>query len=225
MARPERFELPTFWFVARHSIQLSYGRSNRRSEDRCRFHASSASRCPDTPLGFGSKPLTWWVRTQQSRSSHRYPCGASLERWRRGRDSNPRRAFNPYSLSRGALSTTQPPLRTLYSGRSSVVLSYRRSGLLVASGSSPFGPASLRDAVGFDACGISRSNPRRAFNPYSLSRGALMRRASPPVLRTGPAARPRPVAAAPLLSTTQPPLRDLSQTHVQRIASHRATDH
>ena len=27
LARPERFELPTFWFVARHSIQLSYGRS------------------------------------------------------------------------------------------------------------------------------------------------------------------------------------------------------
>ena len=139
--------------------------------------------------GSGSNPLSWWLRTRQSRSFDRYPFGASLERWRRGRDSNPRRAFNPYSLSRGALSTTQPPLRTLYSGRSSVVLSYRRSGLLVASGSSPFGPASLRDAVGFDACGISRSNPRRAFNPYSLSRGALMRRALPSVLRTGPASR------------------------------------
>ncbi len=187
MARPERFELPTFWFVARHSIQLSYGRSNRRSNDRCRFHASSAARCPDTPLGFasgpaarlhprgvrgspnyvrrshcvhiaphptelraqysfsnwrrgrdysslrsspfgppslrgrvpcaglagsGSNPRSWWLRTRQSRSFDRYPFGAPLERWRRGRDSNPRRAFNPYSLSRGALSTTQPPLRT-----------------------------------------------------------------------------------------------------------------
>ena len=26
VARPERVELPTFWFVARRSIQLSYGR-------------------------------------------------------------------------------------------------------------------------------------------------------------------------------------------------------
>jgi hypothetical protein len=28
MARPERFELPTAWFVARYSIQLSYGRED-----------------------------------------------------------------------------------------------------------------------------------------------------------------------------------------------------
>jgi hypothetical protein len=27
MVRPERFELPTSWFVAMRSIQLSYGRS------------------------------------------------------------------------------------------------------------------------------------------------------------------------------------------------------
>ncbi len=30
MARPERFELPTSWFVAKYSIQLSYGRLNGR---------------------------------------------------------------------------------------------------------------------------------------------------------------------------------------------------
>jgi hypothetical protein len=29
LARPERFELPTPWFVARYSIQLSYGRAAR----------------------------------------------------------------------------------------------------------------------------------------------------------------------------------------------------
>jgi hypothetical protein len=28
MVRPERFELPTLWFVARCSIQLSYGRDS-----------------------------------------------------------------------------------------------------------------------------------------------------------------------------------------------------
>src|ERR1700692_2176313 len=29
MVRPERFELPTSWFVARRSIQLSYGRKGQ----------------------------------------------------------------------------------------------------------------------------------------------------------------------------------------------------
>jgi hypothetical protein len=31
MARPERFELPTLWFEARCSIQLSYGRVGSNS--------------------------------------------------------------------------------------------------------------------------------------------------------------------------------------------------
>ncbi len=33
VARSERFELPTFWFVARRSIQLSYERVIRRDSD------------------------------------------------------------------------------------------------------------------------------------------------------------------------------------------------
>jgi hypothetical protein len=32
MARPERFELPTPWFVARYSIQLSYGRADNLTD-------------------------------------------------------------------------------------------------------------------------------------------------------------------------------------------------
>ncbi len=41
-------------------------------------------------------------------------CGTDIRNgsdWRRGRDSNPRWAFDPYALSRGAPSTTRPPLR------------------------------------------------------------------------------------------------------------------
>ena len=34
LARPERFELPTPWFVARYSIQLSYGRADLEKAER-----------------------------------------------------------------------------------------------------------------------------------------------------------------------------------------------
>ena len=34
MVRPERFELPASWFVARRSIQLSYGRKDDQSPRR-----------------------------------------------------------------------------------------------------------------------------------------------------------------------------------------------
>ena len=31
VARPERFELPTPWFVAKYSIQMSYGRAEEKN--------------------------------------------------------------------------------------------------------------------------------------------------------------------------------------------------
>jgi hypothetical protein len=44
-----------------------------------------------------------WQRPATSRTRGKF--------WRRERDSNPRRAFDPYTLSRGAPSTTRPSLR------------------------------------------------------------------------------------------------------------------
>ena len=41
-----------------------------------------------------------------------HPAWVMVWVWRRGRDSNPRWAFDPYALSRGAPSTTRPPLRS-----------------------------------------------------------------------------------------------------------------
>jgi hypothetical protein len=48
MVRPERFELPTYWFVASRSIQLSYGRMRKVGLFQCtrpaRFHATGRTR-------------------------------------------------------------------------------------------------------------------------------------------------------------------------------------
>jgi hypothetical protein len=41
MARPGGLELPTFWFVARRSIQLSYGRTAINNRSICRAKPSS----------------------------------------------------------------------------------------------------------------------------------------------------------------------------------------
>src|SRR5690242_17589529 len=43
LARPERFELPTSWFVAMRSIQLSYGRSTKVADGASRPSLSRRS--------------------------------------------------------------------------------------------------------------------------------------------------------------------------------------
>ena len=46
MARPERFELPTTWFEARYSIQLSYGRVLARRDQYIRGHTNPEKKRP-----------------------------------------------------------------------------------------------------------------------------------------------------------------------------------
>ena len=43
LVRPERFELPTSWFVAMRSIQLSYGRSTEMADDFSVAHPFAAA--------------------------------------------------------------------------------------------------------------------------------------------------------------------------------------
>jgi hypothetical protein len=91
MARPERFELPTLWFVARYSIQLSYGR----------FEAAYSTVIFRT--------VNCIIQLMDNSC-----CCRKLQKntnWRRERDSNPRWAFGPYSLSRGAPSASRSSLR------------------------------------------------------------------------------------------------------------------
>ena len=91
MARPERFELPTAWFVARYSIQLSYGR---------------VLEARDYPLA-QSKVQVY----EQSQDIKKAPvrglmCVAESEGF------EPSMGVNPYALSRGAPSATRPALLT-----------------------------------------------------------------------------------------------------------------
>jgi hypothetical protein len=71
MARPERFELPTLWFEARCSIQLSYGRVPPSYQN---------SRAERRGAGCGVQESAAGVRAGRNRKKR---CGALDEVWPR----------------------------------------------------------------------------------------------------------------------------------------------
>jgi hypothetical protein len=113
MVRPERFELPASWFVARRSIQLSYGRKRARIlPHRLPITIPAVQAQVNSDVNRPPHEINHIPEFRGFKNRHGYGVyRASAHPWRRGRDSNPRRAFDPYALSRGAPSTTRPPLR------------------------------------------------------------------------------------------------------------------
>jgi hypothetical protein len=58
MVRPERIELPTSWFVAKHSIQLSYGRVSTRMSVRFLELYRNQNDSPNFGIPFGISMIT-----------------------------------------------------------------------------------------------------------------------------------------------------------------------
>jgi hypothetical protein len=130
LVRPERLLgaarlVPSGPPSPRAGVQLA--RTVKLSNSACcpsgvRINASSGRHRP-TVLNSQNDGAPGEIRTPDLlvRSQALYPTElrARIEQiisntWRRGRDSNPRWAFDPYALSRGAPSTTRPPLPSGY---------------------------------------------------------------------------------------------------------------
>jgi hypothetical protein len=58
MVRPERIELPTSWFVAKHSIQLSYGRVSTRMSVRFQELYRNQNDSPNFGISMITKIIT-----------------------------------------------------------------------------------------------------------------------------------------------------------------------
>ncbi len=82
VARPERFELPTSWFVARRSIQLSYGRRGAANINTCnqrrqfpRFRTRTTHAIAHTHVNIGGEG---GIRTLDGLLTHTPLAGARL---------------------------------------------------------------------------------------------------------------------------------------------------
>ena len=80
--------------------------------DQDAFRWARAVRHREAPEVAPAQPDLWQTLVARRRAFGKSLADQGLARilWRRGRDSNPRWAFGPYSLSRGAPSAARPPL-------------------------------------------------------------------------------------------------------------------
>ena len=84
MVRPERFELPTAWFVARYSIQLSYGRAVHNQILK-HFQRRMLKTCRVVRPERFELPTAWFVARYSIQLSYGRPAtGAELCGCRRG---------------------------------------------------------------------------------------------------------------------------------------------
>jgi hypothetical protein len=71
VARPERVELPTFWFVAKRSIQLSYGRAETPRALLLDYDTRAATSTAEAVFNLSAPQL---IQTSR-KSTARLPCG------------------------------------------------------------------------------------------------------------------------------------------------------
>ena len=137
-----------------------------------------------SPFGRSSRVEQGSKSRALSAENRMAPVGGHSIFWRRERDSNPRRAINPYSLSRGALSTTQPSLRT-----SCVFESNARSALTRAiPGARPVGAFGVQNrSQRFCDSGHPAPRPSGALRASKIAPGDFVTRGILPLaLRAAP---------------------------------------
>jgi hypothetical protein len=105
----KRENLPAVWRRGRDCSRL------RRSSSASLRTVAAGAATSKIALGDFVEPPFPYLGFESPLRRHGSKLNETVENlpavWRRGRDSNPRWAFDPYALSRGAPSTTRPPLR------------------------------------------------------------------------------------------------------------------